>query len=312
MPQRILTWFDLMRLFNFHNFVSSVEELTKLKWLADRHDNDEPIDSGIVGELLDLVQRLTAGTKHLQLKASNRRARKELRWALVAFGDPTWGKIKQELQVFWEILEPEMRDRRLVSIDTARGEYLDDLLGDPSDASDKEAANPVWEHVWRRFPSAQYDCEEAVYCYALERNTASIFHAMRVAEIGLRALARRMEIKLPRGKKLEWAEWQALLKEMSKKTDAVGLNQKAGPRKDEILEFYSGAIGQFTGFKDEFRNQVMHVRKSYDEGDAKKALTRVRDFMEKLANKIDEKGRIAKRTKPAKIVKLVSVSALEV
>jgi hypothetical protein len=90
---------------------------------------------------------------------------------------------------------------------------------------------------------------------------------------------------------LEWGEWQAILKEMSIHTDKLGASLKAGPAKDEILEFYSGAIGQFSGFKDEFRNQVMHVRKGYDEFDAERALTGVRNFMHKLARKIDESGR---------------------
>jgi hypothetical protein len=283
-----------MRLFNFHNFAYSVQELTKFRWLADRHDEDAVIDKSVVGELHYLIQQLADGTKHLQLKAPNRRARKELHFALSAYGDPTWGRIKQELQVFWELLEPEMRDRRLVSIETVKGAYLSELIGDPPDASEREDADPSWAHIWRRFPSAKYECEEAVYCYVLERNTASIFHSMRVAEIGLRALARRMKVKLPKGKKLEWGEWQAVLKEMSKRIDTIGLTVKAGPRKDELLEFYSGAVGQFTGFKDEFRNQVMHVRKTYDEDDAKRALNRVRDFMDKLAGKIDEKGRVVK------------------
>jgi hypothetical protein len=307
-----------MRLFNFHNFAYSIEELTKFKWLAERHDKDDEIDKGIVGELHDLVQRLAAGTKHLQLKASNRRARQELHFALSAYGNPTWGGVRQELQVFWEILEPEMRDHRLVSIGADKGESLSDLIGDPPDASDRKDADPVWAHIWRRFPSAQYECEEAVYCYVLERNTASIFHSMRVAEIGLRALARRMRVKLPKGKKLEWAEWQMLIKEITKKTETIGQSLKAGPHKDEILEFYNGAIGQFTGFKDEFRNQVMHVRKTYDEFDAEKSLNRVRDFMDKLSDKIDEKGRSVQRkrsgrkAKAKRPVKMISVSALAV
>lgn len=284
-----------MRLFNFHNFAYSVQQLTKYRWLADHHDEHAVIDRGVVAEMDFLFRQLADGTKELQLKASNRRARKELHFALIAYDEPTWGKIKQELQVFWEILEPEMRDRRLVSIETEKDDYLSDLIGDPSDASGAETADPTWANIWRQFPSTKYECEEAVYCYVLERNTASIFHAMRVAEIGLRALARRMRIKLPKGKKLEWGEWQAILKEMSKTIDAIGATAKAGPRKDETLEFYSGAVGQFTGFKDEFRNQVMHVRKVYDEFDALKSLTRVRDFMEKLAGKIDEQGRKVKK-----------------
>lgn len=284
-----------MRLFNFHNFTYSIEELTKYRWLADRHGEEEVIDKGLAAELRFLIKQLIDGTEHLQLKASNRRARRELRLVMDAYGEPTWGMVRLQLQVFWEILEPEMRDRRLVSIETDREVHLNDLIGDPSDASDRKDADPIWSEIEQQFPSAKVDCEEAVYCYVLERNTASIFHSMRVAEIGLRALGRRMKVKLPKGKKLEWAEWQMILREMSKKIDTIGQTTKAGPAKDEMLEFYSGAIGQFNGFKDEFRNQVMHVRKNYDEYDAERSLTRVRDFMGKLAGKIDEKGRTLKR-----------------
>jgi hypothetical protein len=118
---------------------------------------------------------------------------------------------------------------------------------------------------------------------------------MRIAEIGLRAFARELKVKLPKGRKVEWAEWQAILREITKKVEAIGQGAKAGALKDSLLDFYSGSLGQFMGFKDEFRNQVMHVRRSYDEFEAASALTRVRDFMGKLASKIDEKG---KRTRP--------------
>lgn len=63
---------------------------------------------------------------------------------------------------------------------------------------------------------------------------------------------------------------------------------------DANVEFYNGAIGQFYGFKDEFRNEVMHVRRTYDRFDSERALVRVRDFMQKLAGRINQKGAIVK------------------
>jgi HEPN domain-containing protein len=246
-----------------------------------------------------LVRKIEELTKRLQLKAANRRARQESRWILVAFGNPVWGKVGNEFQVLWEILQPELRERRFVSIETSKEEVLSTVLGDPVGVpnSDRKEADERWEWIWKSFPSAKLECEEAVFCYVLERNTASIFHSMRAAEIGLRGLARRMKIRLPKRKQLEWAEWQEILREMSKKVDNIGQTAKAGPSKDRVLELYSGAIGQFNGFKNEFRNQVMHVRKVYDEDHAKRALNRVRDFMEHLAENIDEKGRIVKKPK---------------
>jgi hypothetical protein len=193
-----------------------------------------------------------------------------------------------------ETLEFEMSHRRFVDIEEKKLDFLDGIQIE--DGSAKVGPHSeAWFRIWQKFPSAKEESKEAVYCYALDRNTACVFHSMRMAEIGLRALARRMRVKLPKRKKLEWGEWQQILKEMSTHTDKLGSSLKAGPAKDEILDFYSGAIGQFNGFKDEFRNQVMHVRRSYDEFDAESALTRVRNFMVKLARQIDERGRRVKQ-----------------
>lgn len=300
MTLRILTLLDIMREFDAWNFAYTVQELTKYIWIALRFEEKEKgkeIDKELLPDLVSLVEELQRHTRHLQLKATHERAMRELKNALVAYGNPTWEKFGDELRILWEIMMPEMRGRRFASIEAAKDVYLSEMLGDPPNVPKKEkrGPSPIWLNIWKRFPSAKEDCEETVYCFALERNTACVFHAMRVAEIGLRALARQMKVKLPRKKRLEWAQWQELLREMSVKTEHIAKTAKAGPAKDESLEFYNGAIGQFYGFKDEFRNQVMHVRKTYDQFEAARALTRVRDFMEKLAHHIDEHGRRIKK-----------------
>jgi len=43
------------------------------------------------------------------------------------------------------------------------------------------------------------------------------------------------------------------------------------------------------GFKDEYRNLVMHVRARYDQHQSLRAMTNVNAFMERLAAKIDHK-----------------------
>jgi hypothetical protein len=47
-----------------------------------------------------------------------------------------------------------------------------------------------WEPMLRKFPGILEEAMAAVDCYALDKNTASVFHSMRVAEIGLRRLQR--------------------------------------------------------------------------------------------------------------------------
>lgn len=46
------------------------------------------------------------------------------------------------------------------------------------------------------FQKAKTEAEDAIDCYAIGKGTACVFHAMRVAEHGLRILAKRLHVKL--------------------------------------------------------------------------------------------------------------------
>jgi len=54
------------------------------------------------------------------------------------------------------------------------------------------------DEVAERFPKAAYDINEAGSCLAAGRYTASVFHLMRVAEYGLRTLAKPLKVKSPK------------------------------------------------------------------------------------------------------------------
>jgi hypothetical protein len=291
-PQ-IWSLLDIMREFEAWRFAELVRELTKYYWIATKRSNDGDIADSVVGSILDVLDRYQEQCRFIRLKASLARVEGPFRRALLAHGAITWGELKSELSVLWDALEPELSERRFAFIEATKGDYLDEAFGSPRcvKAKKRRGPSPVWLGIWKSFPSVKEECEEAVYCYGLERNTACVFHSMRIAEIGLRALARRMKVKLAKGGRLEWAEWQQVLKEMNVVCENIAAKMKKGPAKDELLEFYRGAIGQFYGFKDEFRNQVMHVRRSYDEFEAERALVRVRDFMGQLGLKINQRGR---------------------
>jgi hypothetical protein len=145
----------------------------------------------------------------------------------------------------------------------------------------------AWGIVPKRFDCKE-DIEEAERCFALERYTASVFHLMRVAELGLRAFAKKAKVRLAKGP-LEWAEWSDLLRAVRAKAETIAQKQKRGPKKDAALEFYRGSLGEFEAFKDVYRNHVSHARATYDYHKAGSALQHVSEFMQRLAGGIDVK-----------------------
>lgn len=186
----------------------------------------------------------------------------------------SWRELATQAKVLREAIESQLCDRRFAVVQTAKAKIFDEVSKD-------------WAIVWEKFPSSQKDSKFAVECYALEQDTACVFHLMRVAEYGLRALARERKVKLPKNRPLEWAEWNEIIVAIGKKVDAIA-NQKRGPKRDAALEFYRGALGQFQAFKDAYRNHVMHARGIYDEHQAASVLSHVRDFMSRLAVKTEE------------------------
>ncbi len=154
-----------------------------------------------------------------------------------------------------------------------------------------------WDAVLHAFPTARSDAYSACDCWALRHPTASVFHSMRVAELGLRALARERKLSLPKNKAVEWGTWQEIITALDAEIKRIGLQMRAGRPKDAALAFYSGARADLNGFKDEFRNAVMHVRSEYDELQAQRALTQVQAFMERLAQRISEQSQRINWTK---------------
>lgn len=190
----------------------------------------------------------------------------------------------EQSPVRWAELNTRSRALR-DAIDTELKEYI--YYQYPKSKGAKlKAWDTEWKATLTAFPEIARDVLCAVDCYALRHNTASVFHSMRVAEAGLRALAAERRIKLPKDKPLAWGTWQEIIRALDNEIKLIG-SKKAGAVKDAALEFYSGARADLNGFKDEYRNQVMHDRAHYDEHQALRALTNVHAFMERLAAKID-------------------------
>jgi len=138
--------------------------------------------------------------------------------------------------------------------------------------------------VSRSFKLAKDDIKDAGTCLVIECSTAAVFHFMRVAEYGLRALARKMKVKLTDKRKpqpIEYGTWEKIIVQLNNRIEEAHQLAQTAIR-EKKLEFYADMAEQCGYLKDLWRNPVSHARRSYNPGEAMGVKQRVGDFMQKL------------------------------
>lgn len=138
--------------------------------------------------------------------------------------------------------------------------------------------NPAkdWQDVLSAFPSTLNDIQEMGRCRAVGRYTAAVFHAMRILEPGLAALAKEFSVPTSMN------TWGTIIQRLRKAIDAKSMAEGG---KWANQSFYSDAAIQMTFFKDAWRNHVMHARVTFNEETAPPVVEYVRRFMSHLATK---------------------------
>lgn len=192
----------------------------------------------------------------------------------------TWQQLSNELTVLRQAIEADLEKHLFVQVIPEKAAFV-------------YALKSGWEAIWTAIPDAKDDIEEAVDCYALERNTASVFHAMRVVEWGLRAFCDHLgftEVKT--GEKsgidilvpVEYATWDRILAQLRAHAKSLVDLEVDRSQKQALQEFYYSAIAEIDGFKDAWRNHVMHTRRSYNAEDAVAVLSHVQRFLKMLVS----------------------------
>ena len=250
-------------LLNLASLAGPLNELGGIKKISDMD----------VGHAKEIIEAVTKIANQLDLKTAKHRL---AHFELALRYDISEVDYKSEIKVLRDALKHDLSHRHFYHYPEAKVEVLRKFF-------------PQWKDISTAFLSAKSEALAATDCYAMGQNTASVFHIMRVAEFGLRALADERKIQLPRKKPVAWGQWQELITALTTEATKIGLKARAGTAKDNALAFYSGSISDLNAFKDEYRNQVMHVRKEYDEHQALRALTKVHVFMERISEKMNHK-----------------------
>jgi hypothetical protein len=147
---------------------------------------------------------------------------------------------------------------------------------------------PFGQDAQDKFPSSIFEVDEAGKCYVMGRHTAAVFHLMRTMEIGIRAVARCLEVPDP--VKPAERNWAFILREMKKGIEA---REKSLPKSwsdPADKQFFDDMHVSLDAVKNVWRNPTMHVERTYTDEEAEHIYGAVRGFMKKLASRCDEWG----------------------
>ncbi len=179
---------------------------------------------------------------------------------------------KRELDIYQKAIESELASHLFFHVPTERATF-------------HESNFNLEEPIIKNFPNSSKEILRACNCYAFGEFTASVFHSMRAAEVGLRALADKLGVTLPFP--LELADWQDLINKIDSAIRDMNKLPKTA-QKDEDLKFYSSAVSQCFFFKEAYRKHVAHARETYDQRQALKIASDTLEFLAILAAKLSE------------------------
>lgn len=143
----------------------------------------------------------------------------------------------------------------------------------------KTDRNAFGDNVADAFGSCFFDAGQAGICLAIGLGTASVFHSMRVLEIGLAALGAVFGVSLAH------TNWEPALREIESKIREMHKDPSWKALSDckAKQERYSQAASHFAVLKDAWRNYTMHARGNHGDDEAEMIFLNVRGFMQKLA-----------------------------
>ena len=121
------------------------------------------------------------------------------------FRGKDWNGLKDTMEELWSRVKDELSGKMIFSLPDRNSRQF-------------EAGESIFgKDCLERFPSAAFEIDEAAKCLALERSTASVFHLMRVMEIGIAAVRRSLGIPDP--VKAGERNWGFILKKVKDEID---------------------------------------------------------------------------------------------
>jgi hypothetical protein len=179
---------------------------------------------------------------------------------------------RSEIAGILNAFKKEMRHRKFVYIPPEKEKYFN-----------KKRQSALFGAVSLTFSDAAEDIMNAGNSLAADLYDAAAFYLMRVVEVGLRKLAKKLRVSFPKTP-LEYAGWKAIVKAIDEKLE-FRMPKARGKKQAAALQFKHDLLVDFKAFE-VARNEIMHGRSRYNEQEATGLFNRVDDFMNRLANNI--------------------------
>lgn len=274
---RLWSLWDMLEI-NGVAFYEATTELARIKTIIDASLNDEDRNAVVAPEvrarfLNDLDNLMTTllviGARVTWMAAD------DLRRALF---DPesttTYGQMGLAIQDIGGRFRHELMLVKLYVISGDKTGLLngaDYLLGQPT--ADR------FKDVW-------FECEEAAKCLAVGRPTACVFHTMRMLEVGIRALSKRLGIENPT--KSTQRNWGAILSTIKTAIDSkFPQSSRLAHTEGALLESIYASLD---AIKNPWRNATMHVEEIYTDSEALHILQCSATLIQKMAGGFDQDG----------------------
>lgn len=135
------------------------------------------------------------------------------------------------------------------------------------------------------YPSVWFDCEESAKCLCLGRPTASVFHSMRMIEVAISAISRRLSIPDPSKSDRSWGTMLNAIK--AKINEIHPMKGRTVGCEGSRLE---GVYVSLDAMKNPWRNATMHVENTYTEDEARHIIVCASHLFDKMAAIFDENG----------------------
>jgi hypothetical protein len=145
------------------------------------------------------------------------------------------------------------------------------------------------QEVNDRFPSkARSQIEEAAKCLALGLSTACVFHLMRTMELALEGIRLCLQVQILKPQDKTWGGILGLYRKEIAARDNPQHSRQWQSENDK--KFFASLHDTLVAVKDSIRDKTMHTEFSYNQEQAELVFGNVREFMRKVASRMDEDG----------------------